>query len=106
VTYEVIVWVQGAQHFSHQGDLKLQVAGLLSGRPRAAAAVRQLPAKPLTPPLPASAVVKKLDLFAALALAGVLPAAAAFRYPAWSGSAPSAARPEPPSPPPRGWAFA
>lgn len=63
-TYALLAWLGEARHFSHQQRLTAEVASLLAGEraPGPGVAMTDAPAKPPAPPLPAEAVLKKLDL--------------------------------------------
>jgi hypothetical protein len=102
VTYELLVWTRDAQHFSHQERLKSEVAAMLSGRGGAASrSVKQASDRPSPPPIPAEGVLKKIDLFAPLAIVSSAPVRQELQFPAQFVRAPDRARSEPLLPPPR-----
>jgi len=102
-TYSLIVWVKGSGHFSHQERLVADVARLLEGEgaPLALKTAGSAPARPFAPPVPAEAVLKKLDLSAPLAAESAAPSARAFAHAEPVVRAPCGARFEPLLPPPR-----
>jgi hypothetical protein len=104
ITYELIVWAGKSRHFSHQERLKEDVARLLAGRaaPIALVSARRLPERPFSAPIPAEAVIKKIELGAPLAAESFAPEARAFAYPEPLVRPPCGARIEPVVPPPRG----
>ena len=63
-TYEVVVWLGNARHFSHQQRLISEVASILAGSDAhdAIATVSAEPERPFAPPVPADATLKKIDL--------------------------------------------
>jgi hypothetical protein len=103
VTYDLILWTRDAQHFTHQERLKADVAAMLSGRSgRMTAQVEKPPARPSAPPIPAEAVLKKIDLYAAMVVTSVAPPIRSLILPTCFVRAPNRSRPEPLLPPPRG----
>jgi hypothetical protein len=84
------------------------VASLLAGKeaPPAPGIARSAPARPFTAPVPAEAVLKKLDLTAPIAVGSVAPGIRALDHAELLVRAPSGARCEPPLPPPRAQAVA
>jgi hypothetical protein len=66
LTFDVILWAKGARHFSHQQQLKDEVALLLAGPHAKAVLASVRPAPPSAPSVPASreVVSKRLDLAA------------------------------------------
>ena len=107
-TYSLIVWAHGARHFSHQERLKADVAFILAGRQPASApiSVASATARPFSPPVPAEAVLKKLDLSAPVAVEAVAPASRGPEYRDPPVRVPYGARLEPLLTPPRGESFA
>jgi hypothetical protein len=102
LTYELVVWTRDAQHFSHQERLKAEVAAILSGRDGGASRrVEQAPERPSAPPIPAEGVLRKIDLFAPLAIASITPQRQELKFPTQFVRAPDRARSEPLLPPPR-----
>lgn len=67
-TYEVVVWLGNARHFSHQQRLSADVAFILAGSDAHAviAAAKAAPARPFAPAVPAEATLKKIDLIVTL----------------------------------------
>jgi len=66
LSFNVILWAKGARHFSHQQQLKEEVAFLLAGphmKEVLAAARAPLPAQPATPSS-GETVTKRIDLAA------------------------------------------
>ncbi|MGD1030911.1 MAG: hypothetical protein ABSA05_07180 [Opitutaceae bacterium] len=105
LTYDLILWTRGAQHFSHQERLRAEVAAILLGKGgKMTAQVEKAPARPSAPPIPAEAVMKKIDLYAPIAIASVAPAQPELILPSEFVRAPHRARAEPLLPPPRGQA--
>jgi len=102
-TYSFIVWAGDSRHFSHQERLRADVALLLAGRPAPGAprAVSAAPARPFAPPVPAEAVLKKLDLSAPIAVEGAAPGIRALAFPEPPPGAPFGTRLEPLLTPPR-----
>lgn len=102
LTYNLIVWAGGMQHFSHQERLQADVACLLTGGKVSPALAK---AQPLAPrpslPIPAEAVLKKLDLYATVVVDAVIPRGPAPEFPEWSHRVSNRAQPEPLLPPPR-----
>jgi hypothetical protein len=65
-TFELILWLKGAAYFSHQADLKAEVALILSGAPKAAhlianQSVRETP--PPAVPLAKNVTIKRVGPF-------------------------------------------
>ncbi|MBC7366330.1 MAG: hypothetical protein H7343_05875 [Undibacterium sp.] len=63
-TYEMVVWLGNARHFSHQQRLSAEVAFILAGAeaPTATGAAPADAGRPFTPPQPAEATLNKIDL--------------------------------------------
>lgn len=63
-TYEVVVWLGSARHFSHQQRLTAEVVLALTGRSLESIPVvaKSAPAKPSVPPVPVEAMLKKIEL--------------------------------------------
>ena len=103
LTYQVILWAQGAQHFSHQERLQAEVVSILTGKkaPAASAMAKAGSPRSLPPSLPAEAVLKKLDLYAPATVALVAPRALQQNFPEWTDRSPDRASSEPLLPPPR-----
>ncbi len=103
LTYHLIVWAKGGSHFSHQERLKADVAFLLSGRKAAGLqkAIAAVPARPVAPPVPAEAVLKKLDLSTPVFTASDVPLPGALGYPEPAFRVPAGSRLEPLLTPPR-----
>ncbi len=103
LTYNVIVWAKGGSHFSHQERLKADVALLLSGRKPAGGdkAIASTPVRPVAPPVPGEAVLKKLDLSAPVFSASDVPLPGAFEFPEPAVRVPEGSRLEPLLTPPR-----
>jgi hypothetical protein len=106
VTYDLIVWVHGARHFSHQQRLKADVAFILGGKKMALAVQleKAAPSKPFAPPIAAEAVLKKIDLYAPFVIEWIPPCVGDLKVFAKADRAPDRARSEPLLPPPRGQA--
>jgi hypothetical protein len=103
LTYNLIVWAGGMQHFSHQERLQTDVACLLTGR-KVSPMLAKTPApssRPALPPIPAEAVLKKLDLYTTVVIDAVIPRGRALEFPEWSYRWSNRAQPEPLLPPPR-----
>lgn len=77
--WHVIVWVKDARHFSHQAQLRGEVAALLSGKsaaePVSLAAATNTEAPPV-PPAPADFSIKKIVLCLVAERGGFSPSAA------------------------------
>jgi hypothetical protein len=103
VTYDLILWTRDARHFTHQERLKADVAAMLSGTGgKMTAQVEKPPARPSAPPIPAEAVLKKIDLYAPIVIASIAPPTREPNPTAELPGAPDRGRPEPLLPPPRG----
>jgi hypothetical protein len=102
-TYGLIVWLGQARHFSHQQRLTLQVATVLGGEHArsALAADKATPDRPVSPPIPAEATLKKIDLAITLSSELIPPACRALVPRFCTVSMPAAPWSEPPSEPPR-----
>ena len=102
-TYEVVVWLGNARHFSHQQRLRAEVAAILAGpeAPVVVAAVHAAPERPPGPPLPATAALKKVDLFASIPGELILPVAHVPDFAVRGDLPPPAPWREPLSEPPR-----
>jgi hypothetical protein len=103
LTYNVIVWTRGAQHFSHQERLKADVASILAGRkmPLAGHWEKAPSTRPAALPIPAQAVYRQIDLYAADAVEWFAPPARDLIFPECLRTAPDRARTEPLLTPPR-----
>lgn len=103
LTYDVVVWVGSARHFSHQQKLTAEVAFLLAGEraPQLIATVGDAPVKPFSPAVSEEAAVKKITLAAFAKSELLLPAAPMVLRP--DGSCPplASAWPHVPYEPPR-----
>jgi hypothetical protein len=78
--WHVIVWIKNAQHFSHQAQLRGEVASLLSGKPVAESVSLATATNTETPPTPLAAgdfSVKKIVLSLMSERGGLSPASAA-----------------------------
>jgi hypothetical protein len=65
IAFEAFLWIKGARHFSHQQQLKADVAFLLAGKNmKAVLATAQAPVSVPANSIPEDAVVKKIDLSA------------------------------------------
>lgn len=107
-TFSVILWAKGSRHFSHQERLRADVARLLAGTqaPSPPRIARSAPARPFAAPVPAEAVLKKLDLTAPVAVEDVAPGIRALDHSELLVRVPHGPRCEPPLPPPRAQAIA
>ena len=102
VTYDLIQWTRDARHFTHQERLKADVAAMLSGKNgKMTAQVEKPPARPSAPPIPAEAVLKKIDLYAPIGITSVAPPVRNLILPTEFVRTPNRSRPEPLLPPPR-----
>jgi hypothetical protein len=65
ITFNLIVWAKGAQHFSHQERLREDVSMLLTGKLSSVAfhAAKSAPCSASVPSLPSENLVKRLDLY-------------------------------------------
>jgi hypothetical protein len=64
-TFEVILWLKGAAYFSHQADLRADVAAILTGVPKVAPGhggqiLRETP--PPAVPVPKNVAIKRVSL--------------------------------------------
>jgi hypothetical protein len=82
VTYHLILWSKGAQHFSHQQQLRSEVAALLAGHPIPSPLSVSRAERPPAPalPVPGEAVLKKIDLSPGPESAAAFPSAAALCF--------------------------
>lgn len=102
VTYDLMLWIRDARHFSHQERLKADVAAILSGNGgKVASRVVKTPARPPAPPVPAEAMMRKIDWCAPITITSVAPPLPELILPSEFVRAPNRARPEPLLPPPR-----
>ena len=60
-TFELILWVKGAAHFSHQAELRRDVAAILNGTPQAARMASRGSIRRETPP-PAVPLAKTVTI--------------------------------------------
>ena len=67
MAFDMMVWAKGARHFSHQEQLKADVAFLLAGSnmKQIMATAKGAAASPVQASVPEDAVVKKIDLSSA-----------------------------------------
>ena len=97
VTYELIIWLGNARHFTHQQRLHTEVASVLAAHAlgKLFATAKAAPERPFAPPIPADATLKKIEL-AVHRTSELLPPA--LRAVVWAdlGTAPSDALCEPP----------
>lgn len=102
-TYEVIVWLGEARHFSHQQRLTLEVATALGGEQARAAffTATDSSEKPLAPPIPAEATLKKIELAVHDTSELLPPALRALARTERAILLPDSVRAAPPSEPPR-----
>ena len=102
-TYEIVVWLGEARHFSHQQRLSAEVAFILAGEraPAVMAAARAAPERPFAPPVPAEATLKKIDLLVTLATELMPPTVRAFVPGVSAVKVPASPWCEPPVEPPR-----
>lgn len=63
-TYEIVVWLGNARHFSHQQRLTSEVASILAGSDAhdVIATASAAPERPFTPLVAVDATLKKIDL--------------------------------------------
>jgi hypothetical protein len=81
--WHVIVWVKNAQHFSHQAQLRGEVASLLSGKPASESVSLATATNSETPPAPLTAAdfsVKKIVLSLVSERGGLSPTSAAVAW--------------------------
>lgn len=103
-TLQAVMWLKGARHFSHQGELRREVAALLSGRPQKTHPLLATPAsgpRSLPPVLPASVETKKTDLALTTGHPRVIASMPAVARPGLVINAPAEPVAEVPHPPPR-----
>ena len=102
-TYEIVLWLGNARHFSHQQRLSAEVAFVLAGEPAAAVvAVAKAPSeKPFAPSVPTEATLKKIELAVQETSELLPPALRALVRTESAPLLPDALRAAPPSEPPR-----
>ena len=103
-TYSLCLWIKGGQHFSHQQQLKADVALVLAGKAKMAAMLataKSAPSVPRLPTIPVEAVLKKIDLYVAVTVEPALRAAAALAYVPSAELMVAFVGAKPPVPPPR-----
>jgi hypothetical protein len=68
-TYDAIIWLGNARHFSHQQRLTNEVVSILAGEQQSPAVatlgtLRTAPDRPFAPPVSPEAALKKIDVLA------------------------------------------
>jgi hypothetical protein len=103
VTINLVEWAKNARHFSHQQQLRTEVASLLAGRRsvRTVTAAGSSPKAPPSVPISEGALIKKIDLSVSQNVVGLLPSLESHPFEAGLGGPPKSERAEPAILPPR-----
>jgi hypothetical protein len=103
VAVNILEWAKGARHFSHQQQLRAEVASLLAGKHKVAVlAAAQAPSKTPAPvPISDEATIKKFDLSVPRQVDGLLRSSGSCIFAVHGDRVPKSERSEPDFLPPR-----